>query len=108
MERRGHVYREPLSRLLSYIVAGVVTMHKFNDMESVKQKREALKKEFDDSLSKYHKITQAGLAEWVKNFQEGKVKLDKVDDLEKLIQIDIMLQNYKRVVGGGGDVDGAN
>lgn len=83
-------------------------MQKFNDIESLKKKRESLKQEFDDSLNKYHKITQAGLAEWLKNFQEGKVKLDKVDDLEKLIQIDIMLQNYKRVVGGGGDVNGSN
>lgn len=83
-------------------------MQKFNDIESIRKKRESLKQEFDDSLNKYHKITQAGLAEWLKNFQEGKVKLDKVDDLEKLIQIDIMLQNYKRVVGGGGDVNGAN
>ncbi|MEE6134634.1 hypothetical protein [Priestia sp. GS2] len=83
-------------------------MQKFNDIESLRKKRESLKQEFDDSLNKYHKITQAGLAEWLKNFQEGKVKLDKVDDLEKLIQIDIMLQNYKRVVGGGGDVNGSN
>jgi hypothetical protein len=77
-------------------------------MESIRQKRELLKQEFDASLDKYHKITQAGLAEWLKNFQDGKVKLDKVADLEKLIEIDLMLQNYKRVVGGGGDVNGTN
>ncbi|WP_281998662.1 hypothetical protein [Priestia flexa] len=83
-------------------------MSNLNNMESIRQKRELLKQEFDASLDKYHKITQAGLAEWLKNFQDGKVKLDKIADLEKLIEIDIMLQNYKRVVGGGGDVNGTN
>jgi hypothetical protein len=83
-------------------------MSNLNNMESIRQKRELLKQEFDASLDKYHKITQAGLAEWLKNFQDGKVKLDKVADLEKLIEIDLMLQNYKRVVGGGGDVNGTN
>jgi len=45
-----------------------------------------------DSKEKYRKIINAGIAQWVKDFQNGKIKISTVDDLKKLIEIDIELQ----------------
>lgn len=45
-----------------------------------------------DSKDKYRKIIHAGIARWVKDFQEGKIKIDTVSDLEKLIKLDLELQ----------------
>ncbi|EST12057.1 hypothetical protein P343_08005 [Sporolactobacillus laevolacticus DSM 442] len=44
------------------------------------------------SKDKYRKIVQAGIARWVKDFQKGQIKIDTVDDLKKLIEIDLQLQ----------------
>ncbi|GGJ51108.1 hypothetical protein [Virgibacillus salexigens] len=43
--------------------------------------------------SKYRKIVNAGIASWVKDFQAGQIKIDTVDDLKKLIELDLQLQN---------------
>lgn len=45
-----------------------------------------------DSKEKYRKIINAGIAQWVKDFQNGKIKITTVDDLKKLIEIDLELQ----------------
>ena len=45
-----------------------------------------------EANSKYRKIVQAGIARWIKDFQEGRIKFKTVDDLKKLIEMDIVLQ----------------
>ncbi len=45
-----------------------------------------------ESKAKYRKIVQAGIARWVKDFQNGLIQIDTVDDLKKLIEIDLELQ----------------
>lgn len=45
-----------------------------------------------DSKSKYRKIVQAGIAKWVSDFQKGNIAINSVDDLKKLIELDIELQ----------------
>jgi hypothetical protein len=45
-----------------------------------------------ESKAKYRKIVQASIARWVKDFQEGRIEIKTVDDLKKLIEIDIELQ----------------
>lgn len=45
-----------------------------------------------ESKSKYRKIIQAGIARWVKDFQDGRIEIKTVEDLKKLIEIDIELQ----------------
>lgn len=45
-----------------------------------------------DSKERYRKIVNAGIAQWVKDFQNGKIKISTVDDLKKLIEIDLELQ----------------
>jgi len=47
--------------------------------------------EIFSSKDKYRKIIQAGIGQWVKDFQAGRIKIETVDDLKKLIEIDIQL-----------------
>lgn len=44
------------------------------------------------SKEKYRKIVQAGIARWVMDFQKGQIRITTVDDLKKLIEIDLELQ----------------
>ncbi|APB37968.1 hypothetical protein BIZ35_15190 [Heyndrickxia coagulans] len=44
------------------------------------------------SKEKYRKIVQAGIAQWIRDFQSGKIRVTTVDDLKKLIEIDLELQ----------------
>jgi len=46
----------------------------------------------DDSKSKYRKLVQAGIAKWVSDFQKGNIQINSVDDLKKLIELDLDLQ----------------
>lgn len=46
----------------------------------------------EESKSKYRKIVQAGIAAWVRDFQAGRIKIETVDDLRKLIEMDLDLQ----------------
>lgn len=46
----------------------------------------------DESKAKYRKIVQAGIAKWVSDFQKGNIQVNSVDDLKKLIELDIELQ----------------
>jgi hypothetical protein len=45
-----------------------------------------------ESKSKCRKIIQAGIARWVKDFQDGRIEIKTVEDLKKLIEIDLELQ----------------
>lgn len=45
-----------------------------------------------ESRSQYRKIVKAGISQWVKDFQKGLVRVNTVDDLKKLIELDIDLQ----------------
>lgn len=45
-----------------------------------------------ESKEQYRKIIKAAIARWVKDFQDGRVEIRTVDDLRKLIEIDIELQ----------------
>ncbi|MHC1760536.1 MAG: hypothetical protein AB9917_13710 [Negativicutes bacterium] len=45
-----------------------------------------------ESKTQYRKIVKAGISQWVKDFQKGLVKVNTVDDLKKLIELDIELQ----------------
>ncbi|WP_410770990.1 hypothetical protein [Fontibacillus sp. BL9] len=45
-----------------------------------------------ESKAQYRKIIKAGIAKWVKDFQDGRIEIKTVDDLKKLIEIDIELQ----------------
>lgn len=45
-----------------------------------------------DSKEQYRKIVKAVIARWVKDFQDGRIEIRTVDDLKKLIEIDIELQ----------------
>ncbi|MDQ0114372.1 hypothetical protein [Paenibacillus harenae] len=60
-------------------------------MTTIKNSDEILV-ELDKSRNKYRTIVQAGIAKWVKDFQEGKIKIETVDDLKKLVELDINIQ----------------
>jgi len=46
----------------------------------------------NESKEKYRKVVQAGIAQWIKDFRAGQIKVSTVDDLKKLIELDIDLQ----------------
>lgn len=45
-----------------------------------------------EGRGKYRKIVQAGIAKWINNFQQGKIRLETVADLKSLIEMDEYLQ----------------
>ncbi|MBX4151074.1 hypothetical protein [Paenibacillus lautus] len=45
-----------------------------------------------ESKEQYRKIVKVGIAKWVKDLQDGRIEIKTVDDLKKLIEIDIELQ----------------
>ncbi|MEC1078420.1 hypothetical protein P9A91_10375 [Bacillus safensis] len=48
----------------------------------------------DKSKDNYRKIAQACITQWVRDFKEGNIKLSSVEDLKKLIELDIDLQKH--------------
>lgn len=48
--------------------------------------------EYEDSVQKYRRIAQAAIAQWIKDFKDERIKINSVDDLERLIKIDLKLQ----------------
>ncbi|MFB4260500.1 hypothetical protein ACE106_15260 [Shouchella clausii] len=46
----------------------------------------------DESKDKYRKIVGAGIRKWVQDFQAGQIKIQTVDDLKKLVELDLQLQ----------------
>ncbi|WP_270167555.1 hypothetical protein [Paenibacillus sp. SYP-B4298] len=45
-----------------------------------------------ESKEQYRRIIKAAVARWVKDFQENRIEINTVDDLRKLIELDIELQ----------------
>lgn len=45
-----------------------------------------------DSKGQYRKIVKAGISQWVRDFQRGMIEVKTVDDLKKLIELDLQLQ----------------
>lgn len=45
-----------------------------------------------ESKAQYRKIVQAGIAQWVQDFKRGTIEVKTVEDLKKLIELDIALQ----------------
>ncbi|MFF0831008.1 hypothetical protein ACFYU8_29635 [Brevibacillus sp. NPDC003359] len=45
-----------------------------------------------ESNGKYRKIVQAAIAQWVKDYQNGKIQINTVNDLRTLVQLDTDLQ----------------
>lgn len=45
-----------------------------------------------EQKEKYERIINAGIAKWVKDFQDGRIQIKTVDDLKKLIEISMLLQ----------------
>ncbi|RKN75016.1 hypothetical protein [Paenibacillus ginsengarvi] len=45
-----------------------------------------------ESKEQYRRIIKAAIARWVKDFQENRIEITTVDDLRKLIELDINLQ----------------
>lgn len=45
-----------------------------------------------ESKEQYRKIVKAAIAQWVKDLQAGNIKMQTVQDLERLIELDIKLQ----------------
>lgn len=56
------------------------------------QHQAAICEGIQESKSKYRKIVQASIARWVTDFQKGAIQINSVDDLKKLIELDIELQ----------------
>lgn len=56
------------------------------------QRQAAIIEGITESKAKYRKIVQAGIAKWVSDFQKGAIEINSVDDLKKLIELDIELQ----------------
>ncbi|MDC0760605.1 hypothetical protein POF51_07880 [Brevibacillus sp. AG] len=46
----------------------------------------------NESKEQYRKVIKAAIAKWVKDFQSGHIEIKTVDDLKKLIELDIQLQ----------------
>lgn len=46
-----------------------------------------------ESKEQYRKIVKAAIAQWVKDLQAGNIKMQTVQDLERLIDLDIKLQS---------------
>lgn len=48
--------------------------------------------DFSGSQEQYREIIKTAIDGWVKDFQDGRIKVNTVDDLKKLIEIDLELQ----------------
>lgn len=50
-----------------------------------------------ESKEQYRKIIKAAIARWVHGFQDGRIEIQTVDDLRKLIELDIELQKDESI-----------
>lgn len=46
----------------------------------------------EESKSKYRKITQACIAQFVRDFQAGEIKINSFEDFERIVKLDLDLQ----------------
>jgi hypothetical protein len=70
-------------------------MEKTNECSSVdflQQHELEMAQNIMESKEQYRKIIKAAIARWVKDFQDGRIEVQSVDDLRKLIELDISLQ----------------
>ncbi|MGR6764659.1 hypothetical protein [Paenibacillus polymyxa] len=64
----------------------------------IEQYNTALQREIEiiegilEPKAQYRKIVKAGIAQWVKDLQAGNIKMQTVQDLDRLIELDIKLQ----------------
>ena len=58
----------------------------------------AVKREAEKYLNRaktreqYRNIVKAGIAAWIKKFQDGEIRIETVSDLRELIEMDLFLQ----------------
>ena len=45
-----------------------------------------------NTTKSYQKIVKAGISQWIKDFQNGNIKINSIDDLKKLLEVDMQLQ----------------
>lgn len=45
-----------------------------------------------ESKTQYRKIVKAGISQWVRDFQRGMIEVKTVEDLKRLIELDLELQ----------------
>ncbi|WP_340701363.1 hypothetical protein [Brevibacillus borstelensis] len=45
-----------------------------------------------ESKEQYRKVVKAAIGKWIKDFQSGHIEIKTVDDLKKLIELDIELR----------------
>ncbi|MFA9457416.1 hypothetical protein ACERJO_11695 [Halalkalibacter sp. AB-rgal2] len=72
-------------------------IHKLNESNEI---NEALLLQHDiehfekleETKEKYRKIVNAGISQWVKDFQNGNIQVNTVEDLKKLVELDLQLQ----------------
>ncbi|MHC8523967.1 hypothetical protein [Rossellomorea marisflavi] len=67
-------------------------------MNELENEMKRIVKDMQESNLKYRKIIQAGVHKWVKDYQDGKIKIDTVGDLKKLIDLDIYLQKEDMIL----------
>ncbi|MEK4355924.1 hypothetical protein NYE48_02435 [Paenibacillus sp. FSL M7-1455] len=60
--------------------------------EDLLQHELAVMKGILESKEQYRKIVKAAIAQWVKDLQAGHIMMKTVQDLERLIELDIKLQ----------------
>ena len=75
---------------------GVLAMKKSNicsdNQDALLQHQAAIVEGILDSKARYRKIVQAGIGKWVSDFQKGNIQVNSVEDLKKLIELDLDLQ----------------
>lgn len=69
---------------------GVETMEN-NDFDILDLELEKELRSLDDN-EQYRKIIRAGIAQWLTNLKEGKIKLQTVNDLKVLIETEKILR----------------
>ncbi|ALV04464.1 hypothetical protein FH505_14650 [Bacillus velezensis] len=64
----------------------LLLLHKTDVLENISEFKE-----------KYRKIVSAGIAQWIRDFQNGRIEVNTVDDLKKLIELNIQLQKDEEI-----------
>jgi len=77
---------------------GVLAIEKTNKCSKITLQQAVLLHEAEllegirESKEQYRKIVKAGISKWVTDFRQGRIEVKTVDDLKKLIELDITLQ----------------
>jgi hypothetical protein len=81
VEHRGHGSFKPLSH---FHINGKLWWHSM--------KKIALLSDFVESNQKYRKVIKAVITQWVKDYQDGKIAVTSVKDLQCLLKMEQELQ----------------